>query len=141
MASKAYNKGIFKIHDSTINLASDTIVCLLLNDSYVHDPAHDFISDVSANEIGVSGYSRQTLSNKTLTEDDTNDRAVFDNTADITFSSLASGETIGWAVIARNTGNDATSELICALDVTDTPTNGGDIVIAFHADGVFYHQI
>lgn len=141
MASRVYNKGMAKLLDSTIDLASDVIRVLLVDSTYTFDPDHDFVDDVSGDEIAVSGYARATLASKTLTEDTANDRFKFDAT-DVAFGTLASGATVGGAVIYRQTGGDDSTptndELICFLDFSDTPTNGGSFTLQFHADGIFY---
>ena len=54
--------------------------------------------------------------------------------SDVTFTGLAAGATIGWAILYRystsgGTTSDTGQDLIAAYDVTDTPTNGGDITI------------
>lgn len=82
----------------------------------------------------------QTLSNKTKTKDTTNDRIVYDNTADLTWSAVAAGSTIGNICIYKFVTTDADSIPICYIDVTDTPTNGSDIVLHPHDDGLFYIQ-
>jgi hypothetical protein len=92
----------------------------------------------------MTGYTAigtdQTLSNKTRTEDTTNDRIVYDNTVDPTWTAVAAGSTIGWCVIYKFTTNDADSIPICVIDLVDTPTNGGDIGVTFDANGIFYLQ-
>lgn len=82
------------------------------------------------NELTVTGYARHTLSGEAVTEDDTNDFAYLDAT-DPVFSSLASGETITWAILFRHTGADSTAPVYAAYDLTDTATNGGDVTIQF----------
>lgn len=82
----------------------------------------------------------QTLGSKTgPTTDGTNHRTVYD-AADPTFSAVAGGSTVGWCVVYKFVTNDADSIPISVLDLTDTPTNGGDIGITFNADGIAYTQ-
>lgn len=138
MASRCYNKGITKISDHTIDYLGTTIKFLAINSAYSHNPDHQFVSDVVANE--VAGATRQTLGGKTITQDNTNDRAVFDGN-DITFPLVPAGSTVGGVIGFHDTGADATSELLVFNDVTDTPTNGGDITVQFAATGIFYGQI
>jgi hypothetical protein len=73
------------------------------------------------------------LQGLTLVEDDTLEWAFFDAT-DETFSSLVAGETVGGAVayIYSTTGgttSDTGQELLSFFDLTNTPTNGGDITV------------
>jgi hypothetical protein len=82
----------------------------------------------ASNEITVANYARQALDGETVTEDDTNDFAYLD-ADDAVFASLSTGETITWAILIRHTGSDATAPVYAAYDVTDTPTNGGNVTI------------
>lgn len=138
MSSRCYNEGIHSIDNRNIDYISDTIKVMLVKSTYSMDPDSQFVSDIVASE--VSGATRQTLGSKTITKDNTNDRDVFDG-ADSTFPSVTTGQTVGGAVVFKDTGSDATSKLICFSDTTDTPTNGGDIVIQWSANGIFYGQI
>lgn len=140
MASQAFNKGITKIMDGTIVYTSATIKVMLVKSTYSHNPDNNFVSSISADEISVSGYSRQTLGTKSVSQDDANNRANFAG-ANSTFATLAAGQTIGGAVIFRDTGSDATSELICFSDTGDTATNGNDVIIAWPSNIIFYGQI
>lgn len=142
MASAWFNKGKFHILGGTINLTSDTIKVMLVKTSYTFDVDHNFISDVSTHELGVSGYTagfggagRKTLASKTFTEDDTNDLAYFD-ALDITWTSLGAGETIGGAILVKEVTVDGDSPVIAFMDLSDTATNGGDITVAWNALGI-----
>lgn len=142
MASAAYNKGKFLLLNGSINLTSDTIKVMLVSSAYTFNADHNFVSDVSANEISVTNYTggfggggRQTVGTKTFTEDDTNDWAYFD-AADNVWTALGAGATIGGAILIKEITNDAASPLIAFLDLTDTATNGGDITIAWNSGGL-----
>jgi hypothetical protein len=135
MADLFYNKGKFLIGSGAISTASD-LRCLLVNTSYSPDPDHNFVSDVSANEISVSGYARQTLANKTITEDDTNDVAKFD-ADDVAFAGLTAGQTVGAAIVYRHNASDNAAELLGYFDLTNTLTNGGTINVVWAATGVW----
>lgn len=131
MANLVYNKGLEELGKATTDLDGSTLTLMLVKSSYSVNKDHLFVDDGSANdpashEVTVGGYSRQNLANKTVTRDDTNDFAYLD-ADDIAYGALAAGETIGGAVLFRNTGSDATSPLIAFYDLTDTPTNGSTI--------------
>lgn len=144
MASGWYNKGKFKIGDSTINWASDTIRTLLVTDGYTFNADHNWVSDVSASEVAQNGgtYARVTLANKTVTEDDTNDRCTYDNTADVAHGSAGATQTVHGQVIYRQVGGDDTTpgddELLFFVDFTNFAANGADITVQYHADGIGY---
>lgn len=133
MANGVYNRAKYMMLDGTLDLptAADLRV-LLVNASYSFNPDHNFVSDVVANEISVAGYSRQALTTESITEDDANDMAYLD-ADDVVFASLAAGQTVGGAVLYKFNAADAAAEVIAFYDVTDTPTNGGNITIQWAA--------
>lgn len=107
-----------------------TYKVLLLKSGVAIDYTDVFVADLTpgTNEISVAGYARQTLTGRTVTQDDVNHRGDAAATK-VTFSSLASGQTIGAAVIFKDLGADASSLLVSYYDLTDTATNGGDFTI------------
>lgn len=131
MANLVYNRGKFLLA-SGVNMGTADLRMLLVNASYAANADHNSVADVVGNEISVSGYSRQQVANKTITEDDTND-VVFLDADDVTFNSLVTGQTVGGAVLYRHNASDSAAEVICFYDLTDTPTNGGDIQVQFAA--------
>ncbi len=144
MASAWYNKGKAEVMNGGIVLLTDTIKVMLVSSAYTFNPDHNFISDVSANEIAVAGYTggfggagRKTLAGKTVTEDDANDRSVFDAN-DLSWAALAAGATIGGAVVVKEITNDGASKLIAFLDPADLPTNGSDVNLTFDATGILW---
>ncbi len=129
MANVVTNKLKYELFSGDANLdAADLRVMLIKSNAPTVDT--NFVSDIVAGELTVGGYSRQTLAGEAITEDDTNDFAYLDAT-DPVFSALVAGETVIGAVLFRHTGNDATAPVYAYYDVTDTPTNGGDITIQF----------
>lgn len=133
MADLVTNKCKYELFTGDANLDAATLKVLLLKSG---TPTVDtnFVNDLTpgTNEISVSGYSRQTLSGVSVTEDDTNDFAYLDAT-DPVFASLVAGETITWAILFRQVTTDSDSPVYCAYDLTDTPTNGGDVTVQFAA--------
>lgn len=137
MASFVSNRGARDLSVGTagtqITWASDTIKIRLVASSVT--PNKDDTSMTGYTAIGTD----QTLGSKTFTEDTANDRIVYD-AADPTWTAVAGGSTVGWAVVYKFVVNDAGSTPICVIDVADTATNGGDISITFSASGIFYTQ-
>lgn len=137
MASFVTNRGARDLSAGTsgtqIAWGTDTIKARLVASSVT--PTKDDTSMTGYTGIGTD----QTLSSKTFTEDTTNDRIVYD-AADPTWTAVASGSTVGSVAIYKFVTNDAGSTPIAVLDITDTPTNGGDITITFSANGIFYLQ-
>lgn len=147
MSSFTYNIGSYELQHRDIDFLSDTIEVIFTKSSYT--PNKDDTNSVyAAAEIsGVSGYAggyagagRKVLASKTITNDTTNDRTVYD-AADPSAWTLATGDTIGGAIIGKKgSANDTTAKPIFFLDVTDFPTNGGTVTLPFHADGIGYTQ-
>lgn len=119
---------------TAINWTSDTIKARLVASSFT--PNKDDTVMTAYTKIGTD----QTLSNKTFTKDTTNDRIVYTNTATLTWSAVTVGSTIGTVCIFKFVSSDADSIPIINIDVTDTPTNGSDITLTPHADGLGYLQ-
>lgn len=140
MASSLYNTALEKLLDGTINLdGSADVRCLLVKSGYTFDPDHDVVSDITpgSNELSVAGYARQTCAGEIITRVDASDRVMFDMD-DVTFAALTAGQTIIAAILFIHTGSDATAQLLAYIDIADTATNGGDVVIQWNASGVFY---
>jgi hypothetical protein len=147
MASLVYNIGSHQLQNRTVDFVSDTIEIILVKSSYT--PNKDDTNSVyAAAEIsGVSGYvggyngaGRKALGTKTITNDTTNDRTVYD-AADPTAWTLGTGDTIGGAIIGKKgAANDSTAVPLFFLDFADIPTNGSTFTLQFHADGIAYTQ-
>ena len=137
-----FNRGIQELLSGATDWDGATDVRVLLVDTgYIFDPDHNFVSEVivGLQELSASGYARQTLASRTLTEDDTNNRVVLD-AADTAFGALATGDTVGGAVVYRHVGvTDSANPLIGFLDVSPgVPTNGSTFTLTWSADGLFY---
>ncbi len=137
MPDFAFNKAKAELARGNIDNVADDIRVLLLKSS-TPDQDLDFVVDLvpATNEVTVSGYARQVLGSKVVTEDDTLDRADID-AGKAVFASLAAGETITWAIVFKFITNDAASILLYAFDVADTATNGGTFEVRWNGvDGV-----
>ena len=140
--------------EGQIDGTSDTLRVALLNNttSYTFDPDnHTNVDDVidggtTGTEFSGGSYSRQTLSNVTVTQDDVDDEGVFD-ADDTTFPSLDSQD-IQTIIIYKQVGGDDTTPgddpIVAVLDddsagsLTDLPltTNGSDVTITWNAEGI-----
>ncbi len=135
-----YTEGLLRVVNQTLQLGggTDTQIELgLLRDTYVADQTHDFFDDVSAVELSVSGYARKvngTAFTMTIQKDNaqTPKRIEVVHSADQVFASLATGQTINYAFMAKFTGTPSTSPLIVLWELTPTPTNGGDVTLDFN---------
>ena len=117
MAITFYNSYKKNVLDGTVDLVNDTIKMMLVTSSYTPNvDTHNFIDDVSTNEVSASGsYSAGglTLASKTTTQDDTDNEGVFD-CADP--SATSATITARYAVFYKDTGTPSTSPLICYDD-------------------------
>ena len=134
--AKVFNEAITSIGKCEIDYLNDTVVVLLLTGAPDID-ADTFISDLSG-EVSGGGYTRKTLASKTITTDDTNDRAIFD-AADVQWTSLIAD--FRYIVVSQSTGNDSTSRCITTIDTGATQSiDAGTYDITWPTSGVFFVQ-
>jgi hypothetical protein len=119
--------------DGDIDLLNDTIKAVLVkSSSYTYSSAHDYLDDVTA----AGRVATVTLSSKTTTG------GAFDS-ADPTFTAVASGSTVTGLWIYKDSGTESTSPLIAWFDTQasssaiSTATSGADITISVSASGWF----
>jgi hypothetical protein len=134
--ANVYNTG--KIELSTggsTDWTADTIKALLVSSVYVYSSAHQFVNEVTANELANSGYARQTLTSKTVALDGSDVKIT---AANLTFSALGAGTTPDAVIIFRDTGNDATAPLLAynAFDGAQDAPNGTDYSVTLPATGL-----
>ena len=121
------------------DLPVDTINCAIVNTTtdYTFSAAHQDYNDIGVYTVNAcyNGEPCQTLGAKTVTG------GVFDNTADITFLAVAIDGTKVVDALVHYKDNAAailTSPLLCFHDAFAAVTpNGGDIVVAYNASGLF----
>ena len=119
------------------DLDTDSIrVGIVSGADYTEASTHDTWDDVGTYTLNAcyNSEATQVLSNKTITD------GVFDNTADITFTSVAidGAKDVDAIVHYLATGTISTDTLLCFHDgFTAVTPNGGDIVIQYHASGIF----
>jgi hypothetical protein len=108
MANLIYKKAKESFLKGEINLYSNTIKVLILNNSYTPNvDTHQFVSDINSSYIE---HRTGALLNKTVTS------GVFD-ADDITVSDY-SGNSFNALAIYVDSGSDATSRLIAYLDTS-----------------------
>lgn len=119
-------------------LTGKTLKVLALKTTYTFDPDHKFVADIKAPtdyELSGTGYSRQTLTSVTITQDDTADRAVLD-ADDVTYTGINAGS-IGFLLLYIDNGSDATNEIVLIDDTPDLTTNGADVTIVWSSIGIY----
>jgi len=146
--SFVYNKAAEELNNGTIDLLNDTIKTMLVTSQYTAARTDLVVDAGGANdpvdaEINVTGYTRgwggagrKDLTGKGVVVDQAGNRAEF-SAGNLTWTALGTGATIAaMLIIKEGVSNDTTSRLIAYLDVTNTPTNGGDISFTFNSDGI-----
>lgn len=137
MADVIVNAAKAKLLGAGFDLDTDTIKVMLLTSSHAQDQdAHEYIDDVSANEVSGTGYSAggAALSNKAITQDNTDNEGVFD-ADDLTWSS--STITARYAAIYKDTGTPGTSPILCILDFGENKVStSGNFTIQWAAEGI-----
>lgn len=146
MASGHYPVAITSLANGSLDLDTDTLKCALVMTDTSAD-TETTVDNVDAltllDEFDGSGYTgahggagRKTLANVTVSDDGTT--MTFDNTADLTWTTLGAGtrSITGVLIFKEGTADDTDAIPIAYLEVADTAANGGDITIAFNASGI-----
>jgi hypothetical protein len=133
MASGIYNRLKYNLMKKLVDLSTDTIKVMLLTSTHAFNADHNVKADIDTNEISGTGYTAggETLANKTVTQDDANDRAVFD-ADDVSWTSAT--------FTARHAAlNDvtATNNLLCSIDFgSDKSVTAGTFTIQWATAGI-----
>ena len=139
MASWWTNRGKLRIAYSGVN--GKTFRLILVDTPPANAAAAADINvpnDIVADELSGTGYARKTLVNPAITEDDTNDRAVFDTDDPSTYPAISAGTIAGGWVVERVAGadDDANDHVWVFLETNDLVTNGGDVNLAIATLGI-----
>jgi hypothetical protein len=137
--AQLYNSGIGILADGTVSWATSPIRALVVDSGYTFDITEEFVSDVAGDEVTNAtgtGYVRKTLTGKTVTVDQVNDRVVFD-ASDVTYTAVETNETWDAVILFLDTGTDATSPLLCYVEIDALVTNGSDAIVQWASTGIF----
>lgn len=134
MADVIYNRFKLNLIEGDIDLENNTITVLLLTSSYTPDADHDVLADVSTYELSGGNYARKTLSGKNLTQDDANDRAVFD-ADDVSWSSLTAAD---FRYVILMDDDNADQLIYCADLGAAYGVTLANLYIRWNASGIFY---
>ena len=139
----------------TIDLLTDTIKVGLSTSTHVENKDDTFLDDVGADDFidgelsgtgytaGFGGAGRKSIGSKTLAYDAANDRVEFDG-ADQTWTAISVACAAVPALMAVHVwsapSSDAGSPPIANVDSGGFPvvTNGGDVTIAWNAEGIIH---
>lgn len=124
MANTWYAKGRQHFSQGDINFPSDNIKAALVTSAYTPDFTNDeFLSTIS----GIGGAILKRSANLT---GKTNTGGIL-NASSFTFSLVAAGSVGKYIILYKDTGSDASSELIASYDTGNNmpvTTDGGDVV-------------
>ena len=137
MPSRVSNRFALNALTAALENVTDVDMMLITNAQTAFDPDNNFVSDIVANEASVTGYSRQSVTINTTTQNNTNDRAEVDF-GDVAFGALSTGETLRGAYLFNNAGgSDAAREILVWIEfAADTPTNGSTFTVQSAAEAV-----
>ncbi len=139
MASGIYDIGFEGVMDGSINWGADDIQVLLLKSSHTFSEVQDFVSNISADEVAGTGYSRKVLASKTTVFNSGAREYRFD-AANIVWTQIQDDltEISKAAVVFKQVTNDADSILIAYIEDSSALTfNDGEVTLAFDSTGVF----
>ena len=136
MSQAMYNRGKTEILNGELNLDIDTIkVLIVTSGSYVYDADHNFLAEVTGAEASAGGYVRKTLASVSITQDDTNNYAVFD-AADVTWEGITVNG--GGAILFKDSGSNANVSPLIMYSNTQFPVTitGGNLQIVWSTSGI-----
>lgn len=137
MASFIYNSGKVALAKAEINWTTDTIKAALCTSTYTpNQDSHTYFSDVT-NEVTGTNYTAGgfTLTSPTVTQDNTNNRAVID-AADISNASTSIAS-YRYIVVYKSTGVSSTSKLIALIDLgSDFTVDNATLDITWSSGGI-----
>lgn len=143
------NHALQQVIEAWLSGATIKVGLLDTSTSYTYDQAADeFVSDLPTGaEPSDPSYSRQTLSNVSITQDDTGNEGVLD-ADDVTFPSLSTSNDIQTVFVYKQVGGDDTTPgddpLVAVYDddsagsLADLPiaTNGSDLTLTLDSEGI-----
>jgi len=136
MADVVYNSFKKQLLNGGVNFGTSNINVMLVTSSYTpNQDTDDFQNDVT-NEVEGTGYvaGGTVLSGGTVTQDDTDNEAVYD-ASDVTWGT--STITARGAVLYKATGVGSTSPLIAYLDFeSDKISSSGNFTIQWNSEGI-----
>jgi hypothetical protein len=119
-----------------VDFVTDTLKVMLVQSAGAVDvDAHDYISDVNANEASATGYTAggATLGTKSVTLTGASNKVVLD-CADPSWT-LTTTIAFRYAVVYKDTGSAATSVILCSIDF-GAQSLSGVLTIQVDADGI-----
>ena len=145
MASMMTNEGAYRLQvggGTAINWGTSAVLYARLGGTG-WSPSKDDTAMTGFTALTGADDVALVADNTSITKNTTDDRIDFKYNTTITFASVDTSQTAAWvAIYVEDGAADATRVPICYIDIANTATNGGDIVISFsgNSDVVFYLQ-
>lgn len=137
-----YNNFKEQSWEGVFNLATGghTLKVILVSGYTPNVDTHTVLADVTASQYATGlGYTAggATVAGQDVTQDDTNNQAVFDAT-DVTWTSLGplSPATPSHAILYDDTPTSPADPLIAYWELGTTATNGGDYTLQWGTPGI-----
>jgi len=133
-----YNAGSFQLANGALHLLTDNIAVLLVTPGYFLSNTIETLADANAvsefetfeiTTASVVGYARQLVLGRSMvrvSDAGNSNGYVYLRADNVAFVALNIGNTVGGAVLFKDTGNNATSVPVGFYYMAPTPTNGGD---------------
>lgn len=138
-----FNRGKKRLAESGWNTGLDVRALVLAGTSVpagAENPDLNTVAELlavsGAVEASAAGYARVALTGETVLENDTTDTADLD-AADLSWASIATGDTLRAVVFYVEGANDAARDLVSLNTLSSpVPTNGGGISLTVAANGL-----
>lgn len=141
MADIIYHNYMTLEAEKEIDLENDSLIVVLLADTYTPDADHSLYSDVSGSELATAnGYTQKTkaLANVTVADDDANDRANVD-CDDISWTASGGSITARYAAVIDDSVTDDPLVYLFDFGENKTAGDGTDFKISIDStNGWFY---
>lgn len=149
MATFVYNRAARDIMKGTVDLDTKAISAVLVGTTTTIS-THTDASTVDAFTTGTfaeytgANYARKNLlsSDTTVTQDDANNRAEWDN-SNVVYTALGSDSRSCGGILlylGSSTGNDTDNVPLAYLDITTFNGNTGNVTISWNAQGILQYS-
>ncbi len=128
MASDIYGAGVVAMAQGDIEWKSggSTLKAKLCLSSLSYDDTHEDRADIDSHDADGSADITLTLSDP---DSASANKILLKAQQSLTFAGVDTGQTVGSVIVYRDTGTPANDTLLCFLDIDNTATNGGDVIV------------
>ena len=150
MADALYTNAILKIMNQSLDLVDDTIKAMLVDDSYVFDHSHTFVSEILSSEVSGTGYvsgydgnGRKLLTGKSIdTGDESNNNKVYFKAGNLVWNGINVERVVKAIILFAEETSDSDSVLIAYKQEGGFPariqvTDGHQLEVRWNENGLF----